>query len=148
MPTDGASNLEGSYRVRVFRPAWSDVQHWFPRTRDKIEVRSHALKLRFWPEATPTTDQGTILDVDWCWIKALRAHDIGELRIADTIGGFNNIRIVFFRGDPNVRRPLPIIWILAVMQKKRDEWTAANLKTFRGRQILVRERYYTNRVFE
>ena len=85
--------LEGSYRVRVFRPAWHDATKWFPRTRDRIEVRSHALKLRFWPEKNPSDDSGKLLDLDWCWIQAVRKHNIGELRIDDVIGGHDNIRI-------------------------------------------------------
>ena len=140
--------LEGNYRVRVFRPAWHDVHRWFPRTTDKIEVRSHALKLRYWPKKNPTDDRGTLLDINWCWIRALRAKDIGELRIDDVIGGHDNIRIVFFRGDPKVKIPLSIIWILAVLQKKGDDWTSANYKTFRARRTLVIERFYKHREFE
>ncbi|MCG8408271.1 MAG: hypothetical protein MI923_23980 [Phycisphaerales bacterium] len=140
--------LEGSYRVRVFRPAWSDVRRWFPRTRDTIEIRSHALKLRYWPEKNPTDAAGKLLDLDWCWIKALKGFDVGELRIDDKIGGHDNIRIIFFRGDPKVKAPLPIIWLLAVLQKKSNEWTKANIKTFKARRTLVVERFYKNRLFD
>lgn len=140
--------LEGNYHVRVFRPAWSDVHRWFPRTKHKIEVRSHALKLRYWPEKNPSDERGVLLDLDWCWIRALRTRSIGELRIDDTIGGNDNIRIVFFRGDPKVRLPLPIIWILAVLQKKGDDWTTANYKTFKARRTLVVERFYKYRMFK
>ena len=145
---DARMPLEGDYRVRVFRPAWSDARRWFPRTRDLIEVRSHALKLRYWPLAQPETDQGKLLDLDWCWITALKGKCIGELRIDDMIGGHDNIRIVFFKGNPQVKVPLPIIWIIAVLQKKRNEWTSANIRTFKGRRTLVIERFYENRIFD
>ena len=141
-------SLEGSHRVRVFRPAWHDVRKWFPRTKDCIEIRSHALKLRFWPEKQPTNAQGKLLDLDWCWIKAIPKSGVGEMRIDDTIGGHDNIRIVFYRGDPRIRKPLPIVWILAVLQKKRDEWTVANVKTFKARRTLLIERFYRNKTFK
>lgn len=140
--------LEGDYRVRVFRPAWADARRWFPRTRDRIAVRSHALKLRYWPLRQLESDRGQLLDLDWCWIKALKGKDVGELRIGDTIGGHDNIRIVFYKGDPKIKVPLPIIWILAVLQKKRNEWTTANTQTFKGRRTLVIERFYKNREFD
>lgn len=139
--------LDGNYRVRVFRPAWSDVHRWFGRTRDQIEVRSHALKLRFWPLKNPVDGNGKLLDLDWCWIKALSGLNIGELRIDDNVGGNDNIRIVFFRGSQEVREPLPIIWILAVVQKKRDDWTTAQIATFKARRTLVIERFYKDRPF-
>lgn len=148
MPEEGDHNLEGTHRVRVFRPAWTDGRKWFPKTRDLIEVRSHALKLRFWPEPYPETEQGRVLDLDWCWIKALKGLNVGELRVDDVINGHDNIRIVFYRGDKTVRKPLPIIWVIAVLQKKRDEWTDANIRTFRGRRTLVNERYYKYHEFE
>lgn len=139
--------LEGDYRVRVFRPAWSDARRWFPKTRDLIEIRSHALKLRFWPSPPQSEQEGKLFDLDWCWIKACH-KGIGELRIHDEIGGYGNIRIVFFKGDPAVKVPLPIMWVIAVLQKKRNEWTTANTRTFNGRRILVNERFYVNRGFE
>ena len=139
--------LEGDYRVRVFRPAWSDARRWFGKTRDLIEIRSHALKLRFWPSPRAGEQEGQLLDLDWCWIKACK-KDIGELRIQDEIGGHDNIRIVFFRGDPAVQIPLPVMWVLAVLQKKRNEWTSANIRTFNARRTLVIERFYKNRVFD
>jgi len=134
--------LQGTHHVRVIRPAWHDAHKWFPRTRDRAEVRSHALKLRYWPEKNPETDAGLLLDVDWCWIKELAGLDIGELRITNTIGGHDNIRVVFYRGDQAVRRPLPVIWVLSAMQKKSMGWTTANLKTFKARRTLVIERFY------
>ncbi|MGD8450330.1 MAG: hypothetical protein PVJ57_00800 [Phycisphaerae bacterium] len=139
--------LDGDYRVRVFGPAWADAHHWFKRTRDRVEIRCHALKLRFWPLPDPADQQGRLLDLDWCWIKACH-KGIGELRVHDRVGGHDNIRIVFYRGDPSVRAPLPIIWVIAVLQKKRDEWTTANIRTFNARRALIIQRFYENRLFE
>lgn len=138
----------GNFRVRVFRPAFDDVNRLFQKTRDKIEIRSHALKLQFWPSKNPEDSNGQLLDLDWTWIKALPNQHVGELRIDDVIGGQDNLRIIFFRGDPDVRVPLPIIWILQVMQKKRDDFTTGNIQNFRARRTLVVERFYKNREFE
>ena len=74
--------------------------------------------------------------------------NVGELRIDDTIGGCDNLRIIFFRGDPKVKEPLPMIWILHVLQKKRNDFTTHNLTTFKARRTLVLERYYKYRLFE
>jgi hypothetical protein len=104
-----------------------------------MEVRRHALKLRFWPEPHPTDEGGHVLDLDWCWIRALAGLRIGELRVHDTIGGHDNIRIIFF--DPQwPAEPLPNLWVLAVFQKKRDDFTKANLDTFKARRMIVIER--------
>jgi hypothetical protein len=139
--------LTGKYRVRVFRPAWSDVNKWFTRTRDKIELRSQALKLRFWPDPPAADEAGRFLDIDWDWIKALSGHSVGELRINDEIGGHKNLRLIFFKGPVVDDKQMPIIWVLAVLPKKRMDWTTANIQTFRARKILVFERYYRNREF-
>ena len=69
--------------------------------------------------------------------------NVGELRIDDVIGGHNNLRVIFF--VPGVKRrgdPLPAIWILAAMQKKRQDFSAANLQTFKLRRQLVLLRFY------
>jgi hypothetical protein len=41
-----------------------------------------------------------------------------------------------------VKRPLPMVWVLAVMQKKRQGFTAANIENFRCRRVLVVEHFY------
>jgi len=144
---EDAHDLTGKYRVRVYRPAWADVDKWFKRTREKIEIRSQALKLRFWPDQEPTDEAGRLLDVDWDWIRALSGHSIGELRITDEIGGHRNLRLIFHKGDKIDDSTMPIIWILAVLPKKRTDWTTANIATFKARKILLHERYYKNREF-
>lgn len=134
--------LTGSYRVRVFRPVFDEIRKLCGHTRDGMEIRRHLLKLRYWPENNPVDDHGTVLDLDWSWIRALPNLKVGELRIHDTIAGNDNLRAAFLVGDPNVREQLPMIWILAVLQKKRDDFTSAQIAVFRARRLLVHERFY------
>lgn len=139
------AGLDGDYRVRLFRPALEEAKRLIGPRKDMMELRSHALKLRFWPRNPNPAEP--ILDLDWDWIRALKGLDIGELRIDDTIGGHDNLRIIFFKGDPKICAPLPLIWVIAVRQKKRMEWTTHALSTFRGRRLLVCERFYKNHEF-
>jgi hypothetical protein len=63
--------------------------------------------------------------------------------VHDTIGGCDNLRIIFF--DPQIQtEPLPILWVLSVFQKKRDDFTRAQLANFRLRRKLVLARFYEN----
>lgn len=139
------SNLTGSYRVRAIHPAFADVRNLIPRKGERMEVRRHALKLRYWPDPHPVEESGRLLDLDWSWVASLPKQNIGELRIHDTIGGFNNLRVIFYVGDEAVRDPLPLIWVLQVMQKKRQDFTSHNLTTFKARKRIVTERFYKNR---
>jgi hypothetical protein len=141
-----ASQLTGTHRVRIFRPAFDQVRKLFPRVRDRIEIRRHALKLRFWPGEPNTDERGQVIDLNWSWIKALPGLKIGELRIDDVIDGHDNLRVIFFVGNPEVREPLPMIWVLNVFQKKRDDFTAAQIKIFKGQRQLVIERFYKDRL--
>ena len=140
-------NLTGNYMVRALRHAFSDVAGLCERTRDRISIRRHALKLRYWPEKNPADESGTVLDLDWSWIRSLPNTKIGELRIQDVIGGNDNLRIIFFVGDRNVIEPLPLppMWVLAVLQKKRDEFRKHDLAIFKARRTFVLERFYSNR---
>ena len=136
-----ATNLTGSRLVRVVRPAFHDARFWLPKSKDRAELRRHALKLRFWPPGMPISDSGEILDINWSWIKSLKGMRVGELRISDRIGGCDNLRVIFF--DPDiVSEPLPMIWILAVMQKKRDYFTTGQINNFKLRRALVLQRFY------
>lgn len=140
--------LTGTHRVRVFRPAFGDAHRWFPKASDRAELRSHSLKLRYWPEKNKLSDDGQLCDLDWCWVQACKGLDIGELRIDDTIGGHDNIRILFYRGDPGIKKPLPIIWILYVLQKKNNAFTKQQIEVMKSRRILVIERFYKRHEFE
>lgn len=84
---------------------------------------------------------GQTADLDWSWVRALKGqgHDIGELRIHETIGGCDNLRVIFYRRSAR-EGELPTIWIIAVFQKKRDDFTSHQLKIFKGRKVLVDER--------
>lgn len=133
-------HLTGNFHVRALRSAFQDARHWLPRTSDRMELRRHALKLRFWPEKHPVDAAGVLQDLDWCWIAALRGQHVGELRINDTIGGHKNLRVIFF--DPQVREPLPILWLISVFQKKRNDFTSAQISGFELRRDLVLARFY------
>ena len=101
------------------------------------------MKLRYWPEVHPTSDSGEVLDVRWERVKALKRLKINELHIGDTIGGRDNLRIIFYAHDAVFGDdPLRVLWVLLVMQKKRMDFTPANLKTFRARCQLILTRYY------
>ena len=139
------NNLTGSRFVRAIRPAFDDVNRLCPRTKDRVEIRSHALKLRYWPERNPLDDAGRVLDLNWCWVRAMQGQAVGELRLDDTIGGNDNLRIIFLEGPPDARLPMPVIWILRVMQKKRDDFSVHDLKIFKARRALVLERFYKRR---
>jgi hypothetical protein len=140
-------HLTGDYRVRAIKPFLDDGGRLFRKTREKIEVRRHTLKLRFWPRSKPVDEGGKILDVDWSWIKSLPGMKVGELRLNDTIGGHDNLRVIFFVGPPDIRVPLPMIWALRVMQKKRDDFSKHDLSVIRARRTLVLERFYNNHEF-
>ena len=135
-------NLTGRYHVRICRSAFMDGHKICPRSRERAELRRHALKLRFWPNPKPEELTGMVMDLDWSYIRALSGEKIGELRIHDRIGDNDNLRIIFYVGKPLAEGQMPIIWILAAMQKKRDDFTMANIETFRARKVLIQRRFY------
>lgn len=137
---DLPGNLTGNYFVRAIRSALDDARRWMPRRKHQAELRRQALKLRFWPERHPEDDTRQLLDLDWSWIRALPGMNVGELRIHDTIGGCDNLRVIFF--VPPTREPLPVLWIIGVLQKKRDDFTSAQVRTYKLRRQLVLERFY------
>lgn len=135
--------LTGSYWVRVVLPAVYDAQRLLPRTRDRMILRRHALKLRYWPTPRPTDERGQVLDLDWCWVRALPGAKVGELRIDDALGDHDNLRLIFWASDEKRKEdPMPCIWVLAAMQKRRNDFSTANIRTFRARRELVRVRFY------
>ncbi|MFN7289270.1 MAG: hypothetical protein ACK5YR_05785 [Pirellula sp.] len=136
-------SMTGSYYVRAIRPAFQDARHWLPAMRDRAVLRRHALKLRFWGPV------GMVEDLDWDWIQARRDERIGEVRIGDVLGGCDNLRVITWHPKRLTRpswnptgAPVLHIWILAVFQKKRDEFTKGNLKTFDLRRQTVIDRFY------
>jgi hypothetical protein len=106
-----------------------------------MELRRHSLKLRYWPERHPTDEAGKILDLDWEWVRALPGSHVGELKIGDAIGGNDNLRAIFHVGRPEFRGPLPMIWVLRVFQKKRDDFSKNDISIVKARRLLVIERF-------
>ncbi len=84
------------------------------------------------------------MDLDWSWIQTLPGMNIGELRIHDEIGGHENLRLIFFVGDVSRRDPLPMIWILRVMEKKKNSFSPNQVAIFKARRGLIMERFYNN----
>jgi hypothetical protein len=134
--------VEGNRLVRLIHPAHKDCDRLLKSNRDHKIMRRHALKLRYWPEAHPKGPDGQLLDLDWSWVRACQGLRIGELRIHESLGGFDNWRVIFFEGPKPKPKEVHRLWILQVMKKKRNEFTAADLSTFRLRRQLVIERYY------
>ncbi len=133
----------GNRLVRLIHPVHKDCFRLLSSNRDRKIMRRHALKLRFWPEMYPKADSGEVLDLDWSWIRACQGLNIGELRINENIGGFDNWRIIFFEGpQPQGDEQWHRLWVLQVMKKKRNEFTDADIKTFKLRRRMVIERYY------
>jgi hypothetical protein len=135
-------HLTGKYRVRSIHPALGEAYKLCNKWSENAEIRRHSLKLRYWPENHPMDDSGKILDLDWQWIKSMPRMNVGELRIDDVIAGNDNLRIIFFVGDSKIRKPLPMIWILRVMQKSRDDFSPHDISIFKARRLLVLERFY------
>ena len=135
-------SLVGSFRVRALRSAFVVARRLLPRSADMAELREHALKLAYWPEKKPTAASGKIIDLNWSWIQSLKGQQVGELRIDDNIGGCDNLRVIFFVGDRKVKKPLPIVWVLHVIQKKRDHFTRGEVAISKARRRLVLERFY------
>lgn len=148
-----SAHLRGTYRVQRTSVAAHSASKLFPTARDSMELRSHALKLAYWPRSGLQVGGGQVLDLDWEQVKGLPndIRDVGELRV-DEIGNHENIRIIFFKPDsgldlkPNLDfGPLPLIWILNVIIKKRSGFTRGELTSMRmGRQSVIDE-FYTRR---
>jgi hypothetical protein len=131
------SELFGHYYVKPTASAC--VRAWKvcnQSARDYFLIRSHALKLAYWPDEA---------DLDWDWIKSLEAKRVGELRIDEVIAQQNNLRVIFFKankllpGDPMLR-----IWTLTVFQKKRQDFSGKEIAAFRVMRDLVVARYYAD----
>lgn len=136
-------SLTGRWRVRIFRPAFCEVRSLCKRVGDQMEIRRQALKLKWWPSGEQ--ENGQVVDLNWEFLKTAPGEHVGELRIDDEIAGHDNLRVIFYRGDPSVLEPLPMIWILCVMQKKRDYFTTNEINVFLARKKLVVERFYKSR---
>src|SRR5882724_9933072 len=124
--------ITGVNFVRCSRHGLQASRSYWRETGDRFEVRRQALKLRFWDERH-LHHPGMLFDHTYESIKSLSGLAVYEMRLDDTIGGHDNIRIVFF--DPpkdwqpvvGVRRPIRVIWVLEAMPKRRDNWTSNDI---------------------
>jgi hypothetical protein len=109
-----------------------------------MEVRRNALKLRFWGQRHGANG---LLDLTYESIKTMPGSGVYELRLDDEIGGHRNIRVVFLDppGDWKPQRwdrPLPVVWVLEALPKKRTAWTNFDIDRFWTKRQIVKERFY------
>jgi hypothetical protein len=136
------ANLDGRYYVVPTYSAIRDAGLLFPKYRHYQETRRHALKLAFWPGFDDEGD--TVEDLHWSWIDGMGEPRAAELRIHETIGGHDNLRIIFHVAkEPLPTDPMPRIWVLSVLQKKNNRFNHYDLKTFRARLVVLLKRYYS-----
>jgi hypothetical protein len=112
-----------------------------------MDVRRHALKLRYWGERSGQSGSDTLLDLSYESIKAMSGSGVYELRIDDEIGGHRNIRVVFFEPPsdwrPNWESPKPVLRVLEVLPKRRNNWTTFDIDRFWGKREIVKQRWYS-----
>ncbi len=129
------SELFGNYYVKPTASAcvraWKICNY---SVRDYQLLRSHAVKLAFWPDDA---------DLDWDWIKTLESKRVGELRISETIAQHNNLRVIFFKANKLIPGDaMPRIWTLSVFQKKQQGFSGKEISGFRAMRDLVVARHY------
>jgi hypothetical protein len=111
-----------------------------------MEVRRNALKLRYWGHRSEREGGETVLDVSYESIKALQGLSVYELRLEDEVGGHRNVRVIFFvppeKWKPVAKLPLPTLWILEALPKKRNDWTTNDIARFRAKRAIVKERFF------
>lgn len=137
--------LTGTHHVRGVLAAFAQAQRHWPKTSVRMEVRRHALKLRYWGDCAEGANP-MVGDLDFEKIKTLHGYDVYELRIDEEIGGHKNIRIVFFLPPadwvPKKEIPLPPLWVLWVGPKKKQSWSKSDIATFKARAVLVRDQFF------
>ena len=138
------AELFGRYYVKPTMSAVRDAQDLFPKYRHYQEARRHALKLAFWPGFDG--GGGVVEDLHWSWIDGMQEPRAAELRIHETIGGHDNLRVIFHVSKIVLPQDnMPRIWTLAVMQKKTTRFDSHDLKIFRGRLVILLARYYSQK---
>jgi hypothetical protein len=134
--------LFGNYYVKPISSAIRDAQDLFPKYHHYQQARRHALKLAFWPGGEG--EGCKVEDLDWSWIDGMGQPRAAELRIHETIGGHDNLRVVFYVSNELLPGDtLPRIWALAVLQKKTSRFDSRDLQTFRGRLTILLKRKYS-----
>ena len=112
------------------------------KARPVYILRRHTLKLMYYPGGNP--DQ-KIMDLNWDWIDGTGQAGIGELRIEETIGGYDNLRVIFFVAARALKgEPLPRIWIMSAFQKKTERFSANELRAFTAGKKLIIKRFYAD----
>jgi hypothetical protein len=138
-----ATNLFGQFHVTPTFTAMKEAEKMFPKYGEYQEIRRQALKLAFWPAGD--SQGGKICDLDWEEIVGMQAPKACELRIDDRIGGFDNLRVIFYVFRKDLILPddvKPRLWTLSVIQKKTRRWSNNDLKMFRARVVILRRRTY------
>jgi hypothetical protein len=139
-----SANLFGDWHVTPTPAGIREAMKLFPKYGDYQELRRHALKLAYWPSGT-SGQSGQICDLDWDEICGMNAPKAYELRIDERIGGHDNLRVIFYTFERKLILPgdvLPRLWTVSVMQKKTRRFTPNDLKIFRAKVVVVRNRYY------
>lgn len=131
-----ATKLFGSFHVTPTSAAVREAGRLFPKYGDYQELRRYCLGLAFWPNTN---------DLDWETIDGMKEPRACELRIDEKIGGFDNLRVIFYVFDSRIVRPgdiLPRLWTLGVLQKKTRRFSPYDLRTFHARATILRQREY------
>ncbi len=67
------------------------------------------------------------------------------MRIEETIGGYDNLRVIFFVAARALKgEPLPRIWIMSAFQKKTERFSANELRAFTAGKKLIIKRFYAD----
>ncbi|MFO0867481.1 MAG: hypothetical protein U0935_00915 [Pirellulales bacterium] len=85
--------------------------------------------------------------MNWEEISGMKDPRACELRIDDEIGGFDNLRVIFYVFSHDLVLPgdvLPRLWTIGVMQKKTQRFSPNDLRTFAARVAIIRTRNYGN----
>lgn len=139
--------ISGVNFVRFSRHGLQSIRKSWKRLRDQFEVRRYALNLKWWDQRH-SHPPGYLIDMTYESIKSLPGSGIYELRIHDTIGDHDNIRVVFldppqsWRVFPDESRPMPIIWVLEALQKKSQSWSNNDISRFRASRLVIQKRFY------
>ena len=139
--------LTGTHHVRALKSALHKARRrYWPTVGPRMEVRRQALKLRYWGERHAFGAETGVLDLTYESIKSMPSSGVYELRLDDEIGGHRNIRVVFLvppdDWEPVQYSPLPVIWVLEALPKRRNAWTAEDLDRFWALRATVHERFY------
>lgn len=138
----GDMGLTGTHLVRVLRSGLQSARHFWPKDGDRMEVRRNALKLRYWGSRV---EQG-VMDLSYERIRAMAGSGVYELKLDDEIGGQRNLRVLFFEAPDawktNRPYPMPVLWVLEALPKRRQDWTAYDINRFWAKRGIVKERFY------